>query len=119
MTSQAKAIIGVLAAGVAILAVALGIAVASGGGMHSDDGNAYFGMADAMHDGDTSDMMSHMQQVMSDGDYAAMATHMETHQMGSPMIDDPAMDGMIHRMMDGMMGNMMNGHDSETPRSSP
>jgi len=56
---------------------------------------------------------------MSAEDYAAMPEHMQAHQSGSQMMNDPAMDSMMHQMMDGMMATMMDGYHHASPTPQP
>jgi len=107
MTDRARLAIGALAVVVAVLAFALIASLVMDGEMHDDSG--YMGMASAMHDGNMNDFTASMRQAMSDEDFATMQAHMQAHQAGSPMIDDGALNQMMHRMMDGMMSGMMDG----------
>ncbi len=94
MSTQSWVIIGIVAAVVVAIAIGLGMSLAmDGDGMHGD-GNPFFGMSGAMHDGDMDDMMSHMSSVMSDEDFATMQAHMQAHQAGSSMMHDGNMDAL-------------------------
>ena len=121
MTSQAKAIVAILAGGVVVLAVLFAVAAvdAWGGNMHDDDNDTYMGLMGSMGDMDSGDMMTHMREMMDDETFSQMQEHMADHD-SMPMTSGMSTDGMMHQMMDGMMDHMMQGrggdhHATTTP----
>jgi hypothetical protein len=111
MSTQTTAIIAGLAAMVVVLAIALGVALASDNSNDStprmaSDGDGYMGMMGAFGRMDSGEMLSMMQAVLGPEDYLAMLEHFGEHSGGAQMPHATGVDGMMHRMMDGFFERM-------------
>ena len=126
MNTEAKAIIGALAATAIALAVVLGVVVAMdddddgdmAGGGHMTTGDSYAGMMQSMGDMDSDAMLGHMRQVLGVEAYQRMMDHLRDHRSGGPMTGDSDVDEMMHSMMDGMMQHMPADADNIMPPAS-
>jgi len=101
MTTQAKALIGVVIAGVVALSILLTVAAvdAWSGGMHDDNRGGHM---DMMAGSEHGQMTNHMGGVMGDGTLTQMQKHMADHE---PMMS-------VDEMMDHMMSS---GHSNHHP----
>jgi hypothetical protein len=121
MTVQAKVIIGVLAAAVIALSVALGVALASdtddndGVLRMRSDSDGYMGMMGAFGRMDSDGMLGMMQTVLGPDGYDAMLEHFGEHRGGVEMPYATGGDGMMHRMMDGFFQRMPADEDNLMP----
>jgi hypothetical protein len=108
MTKGLKLLIGGLASAVVVLAVALGVSLASdhGNDAHrASSGNGYMGMMQAMGNMDSDQMLARMKDILGPDGYQKMLDHMAQHRQGQAS-GSPSIDGMMHQMMDGMMQQM-------------
>ncbi len=106
MNTQAKILIGGLAAAVAGLAVALGVVLATDGGSQRHAAGPDGGMMAAFGNMDSDSMLEQMREVAGDESYGLMLAHMAQHRSGAQPAPMPGIDGMMHRMMDGMLEQM-------------
>ncbi len=116
MNTQAKFIIGGLAALVVVLCVAL-VAVATNDddGHRTSQGDAYMGMMRSMGDMDSNGMLQNMKTVLGEDGYQRMMAHFRDHMSGN-MAGNAAVDNMMHGMMDGMISRMPADGDGMLPR---
>lgn len=110
MNSQAKLTIAGLSALVAVLAIALVAALASGddddGLSHMSQSSGYMGMMQGMGAMNSDQMLAGMREVLGPDGYQRMLDHIDEHRRGGSMTGGTGMDSMMHQMMDGMMLQM-------------
>ena len=113
MNARTTIAIGGLLAVVVGLGVALGVVLATddandagsvGHRMAAGDGS--MGMMVAMGGMDSGTFVEYMRDVLGEDGFGRMLDHMREHRDGGPMTGDPTIDDMMHRMMDGMMEHM-------------
>jgi len=106
MSRYAIAAVTVLGLATVVLAVTLGIVLATddnGDPVAHPMGEGYAGMMGAMATMDSDEMLERMREVLGEDGYEAMPAHMQEHQAGTAGPMAPGVDGMMHQMMDGMM----------------
>ena len=127
-----------------LLAVVVGLGVALGVVLATDDandagsvahrmaaGDGSLGMMVAMGDMDTDGFVDHMRDVLGEDGFGRMLDHLREHQDGGLMTGGQAADDMMHRMMDGVMEHMPadkggvmpsdpdTHHETPAPRATP
>lgn len=115
MITPTRTIIGVLAAAVIVLGIALGVALASDDDQDADmitDVQGYAGMMSAMASMDSEAMLAHMKEVLGEDAFDRIEDHFRG---GTPMADMSEIDQMMHMMMDGMMAKMPPDSESILP----
>ena len=138
MKTRTTIAIGGLLAVVVGLGVALGVVLATddandagSGGHRMAAGDGFMGMMDAMGDMDSGPFVEYMRDVLGEDGFGRMLDHLREHQDGGLMTGGQAADDMMHWMMDGMMehmpadeGGVMSGgpdrhHETTAPRATP